>query len=505
MKAESLGRKQGSSILEVLIALSVLTLGIAASAMLTFANQTLKLDSDTANVALYKDKDFLEEARARSREDFDSLLPIAPVLDPDPDNNNFKYTKELVVIDVTPCRKETISRITYSADPKRPQKIELKTDFTDVAGALALGGDCAIDPPESNWDNPQKFASDNFNPGKPKSIDVLNRIVYMGSDKVPFLHIADTTHAVLGQSNGLFVTFSNGFNASSQINAVDAATWRDPLDGTIHTYVYAAMDTNANQLKVIDVTDIQNPVLVATRSLSACVTGSYPEGWRVYYYKNRLYFVTRETAGPEFHIFDVSTPSNPVELGGGACKGTQLNTTVNSLAVRDQIVGGVTKRFAYLATTENDGELQVYDVTDPLDAGAISEVAAARQNLSGAQDGQSIYLVGYKLYFGRQSTPGGPDLYIYNSLDPTTGLPLLGSKDINTGVIALRVAGKFAFVGTPKTNAEFQVWNISNPENIEFINTYNFPNIIENGIDYEPDFVYSTSSANDSLRIIYSP
>jgi len=62
MKAESLGRKQGSSILEVLIALSVLTLGIAASAMLTFANQTLKLDSDTANVALYKDKDFLEEA-----------------------------------------------------------------------------------------------------------------------------------------------------------------------------------------------------------------------------------------------------------------------------------------------------------------------------------------------------------------------------------------------------------------------------------------------------------
>ena len=60
MKAESTGNNfipearasRGSGILEVLIATSVLTLGISSVIMLVFANQTLKLVNETSGEAL---------------------------------------------------------------------------------------------------------------------------------------------------------------------------------------------------------------------------------------------------------------------------------------------------------------------------------------------------------------------------------------------------------------------------------------------------------------------
>ena len=120
---------------------------------------------------------------------------------------------------------------------------------------------------------------------------------------------------------------------------------------------------------------------------------------------------------------------------------------------------------------------------------AINEVVAANQDLPGVQNGLSVYLLGNKLYFGRQSTPGGPELYIYDTTNPLNGLPLLGSKDINTGVEGIRVTGKFAFLATPKVNKEFQIWNITNAINPTLVETYTFKNLIPSGIDYDSDFV----------------
>ncbi len=503
MKAKSIGNKneRGSSILEIIIAVAILTLGISAATLLSFANQTLKVDSGTSGEALYKVKQVLEDARALSRQNFSAVVSTPATVDD-------IYTKKFDATDITPCRKEVTSKITWSTEKTRPQKIELRTDLADIAGTLALGGDCASDGPGGGpggggltWDNPQPFATDTLNPGKPTAIDILNRIAYLGEDKDPYLAIADTRGTVLGQNSGLFVVFANGFTASAQINAIDAVKWIDPLTGAMKIYAYAAMDTAVNQLKVIDVTDIYKPVIVATRSLSPCVTGSYPEGWKLFYYNNRLYFTTRETAGPELHIFDVSSPTNPVEIGGGACKGTQLNDTVNSIAVRDQVIGASVRRFMYLATDENDRELRVFEVTGDTPV----EVTTANQNFPGNQNGESVYLVGNTLYFGRASSPTGPELYVFDIANPLAGLAPLGSQDVGAGVIAIRVAGRFAFLATDKTNEEFQIWNVANLSSIVNIAKYNFGNIINGGIDYEPDYVYSTGSATPNFQMLYSP
>ena len=487
-------KDKGSSILEVLVAISILTLGLAAATMLSFANQSLKTDTDTSHEALFKAKEILEEARAVSREDFSAVNTSSPEIED-------IYTKQLLVLDETQCRKNVLSKLTWKVSPLRPQTIELTTILGDVAGVLALGGDCLIELPESNWDNPQRFASNTFSPGKPTALDVFNKIVYLGVDQNPFLFIADTNPATLGQNSGLFVNFANGFSTKDVINAIDVVSFTDS-SGNKKNYAYTAMATSTRQLMVIDVTDIFNPVVVATRQLNNVdPAGSFPNGYRLFVYKDKLYIVTRETAGREFHIFDISDRSNPIELGGG----TNINTTLNAIVVRDQRISSTTMRFAYTASTLNGGEVLVYDVTDPANNGTVTEIVLARQNLSGNQDGENVYLVGNKLYFGRQSTPSGPELYVYDTSDPTVGMTALGFQDIGTGILDIIVVGHFGFLATPKANKEFQVWNISDPGNVTLIKELNFGNIVEQGIEYEPDFIYAIGQAIPNFQILYSP
>lgn len=489
--------KKGSSTLEILIAFAILISAISAVIMVSFGNQSIAVDTITNAEALYKAQAMLEDARALSRQNFTGVTPATTI----ETVGGLSYTKALSVFDLTLCEKQATSTITWNVSTLRPQKIELSTHLTDIAGALALGGDCTTAPPNSSWKLPARFASDTLNPGKPTAIDVLSRIAYLGLDKTPFFTIADTRSAILGQNSGLFIVFANGFDAGAQINALDTVRWTNPATGDIKYYVFAAMNTVNNQLKVIDATDRYNPVLVATRSFSPCVTGSFPQGWRVAYYKDRLYLATRYTAGPEFHIFDVTTPASPTELGGGACKGTDLGNTVNQFVVRDQVVGTSVRRFVYMATDEFDKELRVFDVTGD----TATEVTSANQNLPGAQNGMSVYLVGNKLYFGRQSTPSGPDFYVFDVSNPPSGLTTIGSQDIGTGVVGIRVAGSLAFLSTPKTKKEFQVWSISDLANIVNVATYNFGNMINQGIDYEPDYIYATGQSTPNFQVISSP
>lgn len=499
MKAQSTGKKiylnKGVMTLEILIAFAVLLFCISAVVSLSFGSQSISIDSETNNEAIEIAKKMLEDARKDSRQDYLSITTSINSVA----SGGLTYNKTLSIEDVTECLKIATSTVSWNSSPTHSQKIEFSTYLSNINGAISLGGDCILNSPTSNWENPHRFASDTFSPGKPTAIDVLNKIAYMGQDKTPYLAIADTNGAVLGQSNGLFVTFTNGFVANGAINDLDTINKTDS-SGNVKKYIFAAMNTTTKQLQVIDVTDKYKPVSKATISLSSCVSGSAPQGWVIYYYGDRLYLTTRYTAGPEFHIFNVSDPTSPVEIGTGSCKGTYLDDTVEDMTVKDQIIGGVKRRFVYMATDEDDKELRVIEVTGDV----VTEITIANKNLPGIQDGASVFSVGNKLYFGRQSSPGS-DFYVFDITNPLTDLPILGQADIGIGVTGIKISGKYAFISTPKTNKEFQVWNVSDLSSITNIATYNFGNIVSQGLDYEPDFIYATGQSTPNFQIIYSP
>jgi len=496
MKAQLIGKNRGSSTLEILIAFAVLILSITAVIVIGFGNQNVSIDTETNSEALLMAQKELEIARADSRKDFMSLVGKLGTETLGP----LTYNKKLEIEDLTQCKKQATSTISWTVG-SRVQKIELSTFLSDVTGTLALGGDCAINPPGPKWDNPQRFAEDTLNPGKPTSIDVLNKIVYLGGDMPPYLYIADSRNAFLGQIGGLFVTFTNGFSAKDKINAIDVAKWRDPLIGITKNYVFAAMASTTSQFAVINVTDIQKPDLVARFSLRNVNPASNTEGWRVLYYGGYAYVGTRYMNGkPEFHIFDVSNPESPEERGGGVV----ISTSIYGIAAHDRMISGALHRFVYLVTTYDTNEVVVLDVTDPTN---VIKVTGAYTDLPGNKDSRSVFLIGNKLYVGLESGAGS-ELFILdvsNPLGATSGLPILGDKDTGTSVGDLFVAERFAFLATSKNSEEFQVWNIANPANIFPIKKYNFGNIVEQGLDFESDFVYATGQATPNFQILYSP
>jgi hypothetical protein len=361
---------------------------------------------------------------------------------------------------------------------------------------IALGGACDMSPPTGGWNPPETCASDNFNPGKPTGLDVLEKIVYMTGDKAPYLYIASTTNAICDShapSQDLFVD-TGTFDAGNVLNDIRVSR---ASNGRIYAYVVA--NTPTKQFRVIDVTNPHAPIMVASSTLSN-VNGSYPEGFRIFIYDNKAYVLTRETAGREFHIFDISTPwnaSSVTEFGGGYA----INRTAESIVVTKKNISGVTRYFAYMATDLDSKEVTVLDVTNPT---SITEITFSDQDLPGNHDGASVYLSNDRLYVGRLSNSGS-DFYVFDASRPNIGLTKIGEQDIGTSVIGVVATGPFSFLATTKSNMEVQVWR-SDPGNIVSINTdFNFPNLVENGIRYSENYVYVASQGNDALRILYSP
>jgi hypothetical protein len=183
---------------------------------------------------------------------------------------------------------------------------------------------------------------------------------------------------------------------------------------------------------------------------------------------------------------------------------------VNDFLVRDKL--------AYFAD-ESDarGPLLIYDVSTPT---SITELVNARTvfldnsgNPNNDENGKSVFILGNKLYFGREKTASGPEFNILDASNPRTavgGLPIFGpadpNKEMNKEITDIRVTGRFAFLASyGDSSGGLKVWEISNPLNIELINlTFNFGNKLQ-AIDYEPDFIYAAGGSTPNFQILYSP
>ncbi len=489
---------KGAATLELLIAFTLLILTITAVMLIINGGQSISVDTETSMEALSKAQKSIEGTRALSRSNFLSIISNTTT----ETSGALTYTKVLSISDITPCKKQATSTVTWSVSPLRPQKVEFSTFFTDIAGMIALGGDCITDSPSSNWDNPKAFASDTI-ASKPTAIDVLNKIAYIATEEAPFLAIIDTRNAILGQNSGLFVTFANNFNAGAKINALDAI--RDPATGK--HYIFAAMASSINQFSIIDVTDIRNPFLVATNTLQTLAAGltcpgtNCPDGRSIYYYKKKVYLGTQSLSAfssaqnHEFYIYDVSSPTDPVWIGS-----RNIDNNINGIAVRE--------KYAYLATSGENRELIILDISTSANITQVGVFDAAdHQNGNVHEDGVSLYLSGNKLFLGRERAPlSRPDFYILDVSNPAFVVSLasvnlgLSPNTTVTGVLAL---GNLAFIGTSDPNDGFQVRDIFKTT-IDRVNTFKIQHRIA-GIDYEHDFVYVAGHVAPNFQILYSP
>ncbi len=519
MKIENLKLKirsdKGIGVLEVIISLMVITSAVTAVILVVYSNQDIRLDNEVNNVALYRASEIIEKARVAGAVDFNAVISSSSL--------NDIFTEGLAVSDSSPCRKDIAGSVNWSIKASRSQNVYLTTTLISQDEAEDLGYDCDLSGgPISEWWHPDTFVSVDFgslggdnNGTSATSIEVItkNGSKYAvlssthGTTTVPDVWVVDVTDVTDGAAP-YTTSLEGSLDLSAGLNEIDVAG----------DYAFAANYENQKQLHVIDMLDLAVPDGLASISLSGVnPAGSYPQGRKVFYYNDRVYVGINETAGAEFHVFDVSDPADPIHLGG-----LELFHNVHDIIVRGN--------YAYLATSDNTGEVMMIDVSNP---GALDDVpyplnpyhpdnSGMKFNVPGDYDGTSLYLLGNKLYLGRKGGYNNSAIHNFFVLDISqpTAIVSLGSKyitrnpNVALGLTAIAVSNKFAFLGTDDSNFEFQVFRIDNPANIQncgepgypggFVNCgkYNFPAKITD-LEYDDSFVFASVQSNDAFRVIF--
>lgn len=476
-------QQKGFGTVEVLISLTVMVSAVTAVVMVVAGNQDIKLDNDVSNVALYRVGEILGKARTAGEVDFNAVVSSSSL-------NNI-FNEGLMVSDISACRKDVVASVSWEARQGRLQNISVTSSLVSEEEAQALGLDCELTPPvgQSVIECPPQYGYD-LNPAglSGSGLDFfrrgLNKYVALSSNKGSaekhdfwVINVTDRTAIMLESS----------INVGPNSNDVDV----------FGNYAFVANDDVTDQLVVVDITDLANPATVAYATLTGVdPAGSEPEAREIFYYDNKVYVGTWRTAGPEFHVFDVSDPSNPVHLGS-----RELNHSIRQIVVRGN--------YAYLATSSNQDELIILDISDPSNIQpafpGVGNPETWHYNALGDLDGQSLYLLGNKLYLGREKGSGTNHDFLILDISNPASVTLLGSKLLNlnpnTGVVGIIVSSNLAFVATSDQNKGFIILDISDPQNIEELDSCNYS---EKAIDLDFDGVYNyvANESNNALRII---
>ncbi len=492
MKDASIGRlHRGVGTIEILIATAILTLTLSAVIIVLFGNQSLAVDTQATIEAIAKAEAQLEEARALSEADFYAVEDFtAP-----PDG---KYTKSLTVEDRAECLKEAVSTVSW-IQGGRDLDVSITSLFSDLSIALALGGDCDPTPPVG-WDAPKTHSiTDVIHNGSiATDVDVVRgsgkRVAAVTSTRTGshgtlwFMDVTDETSPILlGSTSG----------DDEDLLAVDIT----------QDYIFTASASTTAQLQVFSIMPpytTGNPVLVATSSLPG-VSGTDPQGISIHYRDGRVYIGTKRTAGPEFHVFDVSgLPATVTPLGS-----VELNHNVHDIVVQN---GN-----AYIASSANDCELIVIDVSDP---GAMANPCPAPPvpagntvfNAAGTFDAMALDVAGNKVYLGRERAQSSEDFLILDVSD-LTSIVRIGGEDLDlnasTKVVGLKAQWPLVFLATTdQTPANgggpFLIYNVEDPSDPETVPTCALQYSEKaTGLDFFENIAFVSNESNDALAIIY--
>ncbi|MSR73009.1 hypothetical protein EXS61_00140 [Candidatus Parcubacteria bacterium] len=473
---------RGFSTLEILIAFAIVTLALSAAASVSFGAQSLVLDGELYLGSILRAEEVFEKTFIMSSENADetqTAINFNQIVSAKNKIDDF-YNEKIEVLDITPCIKKMLVFEKWLQE-NTPHSTFFSQVFSYPAFVEKNGEACSdreLFP--QDWEN---YENSSFSAELENitDIDVVDDTVFISADILDTVNVADGS--VITHPDLVIFDIKTSNLKISELDVGAGILAFDFADG----YVFAVADATTSQFVVIDVRDTAQPALIAKRSLVLVNSeGSYPQGRSIKYFDSKVYIGTKETAGPEFHIFDVTYPANPIEIGF-----LEITHNINSIAVRDDI--------AYLATSANSKELIILDVKNPL---AISEMGSfnAGNSSPNDKDATSIYLLGNTIYLGRKrGTVTNPEFYMIDVFMPSSpsllGTSFLGLTGTASNISEIIVSSNIAFLATTDSIKGWFVLDVSVPENIKKISTGTFAHPLS-AFDMKNGVIYSVSSSD---------
>lgn len=454
-----------------MIALAVFVMLLSSAELLSAGSGQGGYFSSEDELALAKET--LTVARADARADFFSSAASSS----ETIRNGTAYGIALSATYATPCL------LYLEASAGKPSgTTTLDIYVADAEEEEALGDDCEPLPPDQDWRSISEEGGSDIAGAHGRALDALSGAVYVGVDIPPYL-------AAVDEESDALIPFTNNFALLAAPNALDAAF----MDGG--PYVFAALDATSSQFAIIDMRKASAPSVRYFTLSAVDPAGESPEGYRVRYYGGYAYVVTRYTAGPELHVFDVTHPDTAYEIASA-----ELGVTVNDFVVRDETLGGNGERVLYAASSDKPGELLIYDLTQPWHIARLSATDLPERTQT-HHPGESIALMGPYALIGRSSGPSDPDLFVYDVSDAVHP-ELVASADVGGTVSSIEAFGEVAFLGTSKSGKQVQAWNVSTPSAPALLASYALTGLGARALDYDDGRLYAAGTAPPFFRVL---
>lgn len=138
-----------------------------------------------------------------------------------------------------------------------------------------------------------------------------------------------------------------------------------------------------------------------------------------------------------------------------------IATTVPSLVGSTNLPGNPTSvfvlgSFAYVSNSDDNSELQIINISNPL-----SPTQVGSYNAAGNADATYVFVNGTTAYLTRLNS-GDPEFMIINVSNPAAPT-LIGSVNLNGSADSVVVLGNSAAIASSDNGSELQIVNISNP------------------------------------------
>lgn len=486
--------QHGVSTMEVLIALAVFSMGTGAIISVVFGSEYLGLDGSLSRRSIELVQKNMQESLLQANER--GVSGIADISE----NPEVPFTLTRTLKHISECAADSTVAALWTAPNNRVLNTTVNSRITDSTTAMFLDRDCATIPPTNPWDNPAWYLP------LPEAIAGLgNKIT-----NVEVFKREQNTYAVLTsagtdleESDFWIYNVTNPSATSLIISTPDHGLNTGPglYDADVFgSFAYVVGGNTANgTLQTINISDLTDPYLFYTYSLGSGLEASH--GWRVFAHQNKLFVGRKYAAGHELFVFDIGlNPGVPSLI-----RSVQLNTNVEDMVVRRQMVGGVEKVLVYLATSANSKEVRVIDATSP--ASGLPEFGPGF-DAAGTEHATSLYLYGPYLILGRQRTTAGrPEMYILDASLPQSGFTVKASWKLNLApsqarVTSLAASGNLLFIGISDENKDFAVWDISNLLSPVLTSTINMPQAVTD-LEYVDNIVYASLNDSNGFRIVH--
>lgn len=220
------------------------------------------------------------------------------------------------------------------------------------------------------------------------------------------------------------------------------------------TKAFIASSDNGQELQVVDFSNRSQPNLAASFDLTGSNSGhANADGVAIDLSGSIL--VMGRSDGDKILIFDVSNPLQPQLLGS-----TDIFGSPNDLVIDGDYV--------FVATTDNDNEVQVVDISNPQLPVVVDSINLNQGNDTNDALSVAVNKSGRRLYVGRNSGGSAPEFYVFDLINPSSPL-LLNYFDVGDGFyvvhISLSIDGSLAFLVTTEGRS-FIVLDVANDLNI---------------------------------------